>query len=164
MGCDAKLRWRCGAAHEWLALPQQILAGYWCPECAALARRQPLRWEEYAASRGGKFLGYVASSAGKTRLHFQCGAGHDWTVSSGSAAKGTWCGRCAGCGIGYTLTIEEMREIARARGGECLSDAYLNNRTKLRWRCASGHEWSATPAAVKQGKWCKQCASARRRA
>jgi hypothetical protein len=32
-----------------------------------------------------------------------------------------------------------MRALAGDRGGECLSDRYINNRTKLAWRCATGH-------------------------
>ena len=45
------------------------------------------------------------------------------------------------------LTIEEMHEIARSRGGTCLSETYVSS--KLRWRCAQGHEWEATPNNVK---------------
>ncbi|WP_373322126.1 zinc-ribbon domain-containing protein [Paraburkholderia adhaesiva] len=44
------------------------------------------------------------------------------------------------------------------RTGECLSERYVNNETKLRWRCAKGHEWEAVPASVIKGSWCPQCA------
>ena len=162
MGSRVKLSWRCSEGHQWNALPQSVLAGYWCPKCAGLARRRPDRWHSHASSRGGFFLGYDKSST-RSRLRFRCGAGHEWTTTASSAGKGTWCGRCAGCGIGYSLTIEEMRHIAAAHGGVCLSEAYVNNRTRLRWRCAEGHEWSALPAAVKRGQWCKRCAVLRRR-
>jgi Probable Zinc-ribbon domain len=56
------------------------------------------------------------------------------------------------------LTLDEMRAIARVRGGECLSSRYEHSKTALRWRCAQGHEWEAAPASVKTGAWCKQCA------
>ena len=52
-------------------------------------------------------------------------------------------------------TIEEMQAIARQRGGLCLSNTYLNSKTKLKWQCAYGHIWEATPRDVKhRGKWC----------
>ncbi len=57
------------------------------------------------------------------------------------------------------LTIEQMQRIANEHGGKCLSDTYVNNRTKLRWRCAQGHEWEATPFNIKQGNWCPDCYS-----
>lgn len=56
-------------------------------------------------------------------------------------------------------TIQEMREVANARGGFCLSDEYLDARTPLTWKCSAGHEWSASPANITSHKsWCPYCA------
>lgn len=62
-------------------------------------------------------------------------------------------------------TIEEMRRIAGSRGGACLSEVYVNRRTPLTWRCAEGHCWDATPAAVTRtnGTWCPVCFRSSRR-
>jgi hypothetical protein len=61
------------------------------------------------------------------------------------------------------LTIDEMRAIAREKGGACLSNAYVNGRTKLRWRCARGHEWEAVPShVVNNESWCPECARSRK--
>ena len=38
------------------------------------------------------------------------------------------------------LTIEQMQALARKHRGKCFSKRYVNNRTKLRWQCAKGHE------------------------
>lgn len=56
------------------------------------------------------------------------------------------------------LTIEEMQEIVEERGGKCLSDTYVNDKTKLLWQCVEGHTWEATPSNVKRGTWCPYCA------
>ncbi|MFQ5714960.1 MAG: hypothetical protein ACE5GU_13090 [Candidatus Scalinduaceae bacterium] len=56
------------------------------------------------------------------------------------------------------LNIEEMQKIAEECGGKCLSNLYVNNHTKLLWKCAERHKWKATPDTIKQGKWCKKCA------
>jgi hypothetical protein len=53
--------------------------------------------------------------------------------------------------------LRRMQEIARGRGGVCLSTAYINNSTKLSWLCAESHEWKATPAHVAMGGWCPSC-------
>jgi hypothetical protein len=29
----AKMKWKCGQGHEWLAKPNRIVAGSWCPHC-----------------------------------------------------------------------------------------------------------------------------------
>jgi len=51
-----------------------------------------------------------------------------------------------------------MHQIAKAKGGKCLSDKYINARMKLLWECAEGHRWETTPDNIKQGKWCPICA------
>ena len=55
--------------------------------------------------------------------------------------------------------LRAMRALAREHDGECLSTAYVNSFTKLRWRCAEGHEWEAQPNNVKNlDNWCPACA------
>lgn len=62
------------------------------------------------------------------------------------------------------LTIEEMQQIAIARGGLCLSDTYFDNLTPLLWQCAKQHRWHASPDSVKnRGAWCRFCFYDRRR-
>ena len=70
-----------------------------------------------------------------------------------------------GSSMGAKLTIKHMQALAKQRGGQCLSDSYINTKTKLRWRCAKGHEWETTPASVKNaGSWCPVCYSGSRNA
>lgn len=56
----------------------------------------------------------------------------------------------------------ELLEVAEGQGGACLSEAYENAKTPLRWRCAVGHEWEAIPSNVRHYSWCPRCAKARR--
>jgi len=54
--------------------------------------------------------------------------------------------------------IEDMQGAARFRGGECLSDKFIDMRTKLKWKCAFHHEFDATPTLIlKAGHWCPEC-------
>jgi hypothetical protein len=107
-----------------------------------------------AQRRGGRCLSplYVNSSV---PLLWECGIGHQWSALPSTIRTGSWCPDCAGV---RRLTLERMREIAESRGGDCLSRRYTNNATKLEWRCAAGHEWSATPLQIKKGHWCPFCA------
>ena len=47
-----------------------------------------------------------------------------------------------------------MRKIAQDRGEKCLSQKYINSRTKLQWECPEGHQWSATYSFCKTQKHC----------
>lgn len=58
------------------------------------------------------------------------------------------------------LDIEDMKEAASFRGGECLSENMTRGDlyTPLVWRCHDGHEFSARPYTVlKAGHWCPDC-------
>ncbi len=60
------------------------------------------------------------------------------------------------------LTIEDMKEAAKFRGGKCLSDDMTPGDlyTPLEWECALGHRFTATPATILLGgHWCDDCLS-----
>jgi len=56
-------------------------------------------------------------------------------------------------------TIEQMQEIAKSRGGQCLSKEYNGSGNNLKWKCKNGHEWEATPHNIKRDKWCPICST-----
>ena len=56
------------------------------------------------------------------------------------------------------LTIEDLQEAARRRGGECLSTVYVVVGDKLDFRCAMGHEWTTAAMQIRAGHWCPACA------
>lgn len=59
-------------------------------------------------------------------------------------------------------TIEQCREYARSRGGECLASQYINGDVEIPWRCNRGHTWRRSAACVVGTKsWCKRCADER---
>jgi hypothetical protein len=159
-----KLQWRCSAGHEWNATPLQIKKGHWCPFCARVAPLTLTALQEIAAQKGGGCLSddYVNSSH---RLRWKCASGHEWLARASSIRAGHWCPVCA---RNQSLRLDEMRQVARERGGECLSTNYKNGCTPLRWVCRYGHHWKACAANVKNGRrrkgsWCPECYNWRRR-
>jgi len=152
-GHCVKLLWRCCKKHRWRAAPAKIKSGQWCPYCANL-RLTIHNMRATAEQRGGRCLSWKYQNA-RRKLLWECAKGHRWRAVPGSVRYGTWCPVCAGT---QRLTIEDMRQAARTRGGECLSDKYVNCSTKLRWRCSNGHEWEAVPDSIRQGTWCPRCA------
>lgn len=159
-----KLIWECQEGHKWAAQPDHIKGGKWCPLCAREKRAEAGRlgiekMRQIAESRGGKCLSETYRNYA-TKLLWECAKGHQWEAAPANLRHGQWCPYCAG---NTTLTIEDMQRIAKGRGGRCLSVAYTNNRTKLVWQCAQGHQWEAPPKNVKRGSWCPHCANNNRR-
>ncbi|EWG12024.1 zinc-ribbon domain-containing protein [Cytobacillus firmus] len=56
------------------------------------------------------------------------------------------------------LTILDMKKMAAEKGGFCLSEEYINNLTKLTWKCSEGHIWDTIPKHIRKGAWCPICA------
>ncbi|MDO5423725.1 MAG: NAD(P)-dependent oxidoreductase [Eubacteriales bacterium] len=58
------------------------------------------------------------------------------------------------------LSLSDMKGAARFRGGVCLSEQMEtgNWRNKLKFRCAFGHEFEASPRLILEGgHWCPEC-------
>lgn len=151
------LLWQCDIGHRWSAPLNRIVAGHWCPKCAGRSFTiDDIR--DFARSKKGKCLSlnYVKS---RKSLRWECHKGHSWTSSFYLAQK-TWCGECNQVER-LKDTLREMQNLARERGGECLSDEHSPNR-KLKWRCRHGHEWEAHGYKVKRGNWCSVCSGVKK--
>ncbi len=122
-----------------------------------------------AESRGGECLSenYINIS---TELEWQCKKGHIWKAKPHDIKRGTWCPACSIERAKYDWKnqsgtasefqegeLSNLQKLARAKGGECLSDKYVNNATKLKWKCKEGHIWEAKSGNIKSGKWCPKC-------
>lgn len=57
------------------------------------------------------------------------------------------------------LTIKDLRDAARFRGGNCLSVGWSGDlHEKVEWGCARGHFFEAKPYTIlKAGHWCPEC-------
>ena len=40
---------------------------------------------------------------------------------------------------------------AQKKGGQCLSECYINNKSPLHWECVKFHEWKAALCDIKRG-------------
>lgn len=174
------LRWQCKNGHEWrLCYSALKTRGRFCLRCEPLSRRvrseeEMLVWAcEEAERRGGHCLSKKYDRR-EPYLEWECANGHRWVASCEEAIRrGSWCSECretphvdrrvSKSHIALRARMfDEAKEIAKDRGGKCLSTSYINNQAPLKWRCGEGHEWEAGFANVKQrGSWCPVCSRVR---
>src|SRR5262249_15148126 len=130
------LWWECAAGHRWKARPHTVLIrGSWCPVCAHQIPLGIERMREEAKGRGGKCLSTEYKGANRY-LEWECGEGHRWQATpSNVMAAVNWCPVCSPRHVpgGTKLGLPLMREIAKDRGGNCLSTKYVNSNTPLLW-------------------------------
>jgi hypothetical protein len=154
-----KLEWKCAKGHRWKSTPSSVKSGSWCPECAGQSKSTIEEMREIAKRRGGKCLSkkYVNIN---TKLHWECVEGHRWESAPSNIKFGNWCPVCSrkSSGIKRRIGIEAMHELAKSRGGKCLSNEYVTGKDKLEWECEYGHRWKTTPYSVRNGAWCRECA------
>lgn len=162
-----KLRWRCAEGHTWEAIPNSIKRGGWCRKCgfkrSAIKRAHTIdEMRALAKAKGGQCLS-LAYRNSKDRLRWRCAKGHEWEAQVNHVNAGHWCPRCGHEKLArlYALSIEDMKAAAERRGGMCLSEKYENQRSRLRWRCAHGHEWEALAMSIRRGSWCPICVGKR---
>src|SRR6266496_5976369 len=112
-----------------------------------------------AGKRGGLCLSTEYVNA-NIPMRWRCADSHEWTTSLNNIKNGkTWCPYCANKA---SHTIENAKQVAFSKNGECLSKTYDNSLSPLSWRCSEGHEWNASFNNVKNNKtWCPYCANNR---
>jgi len=139
----------CG--HEWEIC--NICENSWCPNCATKYRRKTLDdARELATSKKGLCLSteYVNNH---TKMLWQCSTGHTWE-STYNNTQYHWCPVCSNH---IKHSLDDAKNCAIQKGGKCLSETYVNSRTRMLWQCASGHKWLANYSNIKNNHWCPVC-------
>jgi hypothetical protein len=119
---------------------------------------------------------------GRHRMTFRCAKGHRWRTASAAVTQGQWCPHCAGEKPNEAKRRRKflsVQRIATNHGGRCLARTYVDQYTKMRWRCAEGHvwireyllwscrqghEWRAKPNVIINGRWCPELQAPRGKA
>ena len=162
---DSQLLWQCSESHRWLSSHDNVKAGNWCKICKHLTKAQNSlkKYKELAILNGGVCLSQTYLGI-HSKLLWRCSFGHVWSTSPNTIRNGHWCGICnfeRGVKIRADIRrtpISKMKELAESKKGKCLSDIYINSRTKLKWQCEKGHIWVSIPSHIKNGHWCPECA------
>jgi len=149
------LEFECKEGHIFKMRPDHIKEGGWCWECFFNELRLGLEvFQEIARKKGGKCISeeYVNN---RTPLKFECKNDHIFTMRPDVVKEGGWCWECF---INERkLGLEVFQEIARKKGGRCISEKYENNFTLLEFECKNGHIFKMRPDVVNRGGWCHEC-------
>jgi len=153
--CNSHLTFECQYGHTWEASLNSVKnTKSWCPYCANNRKLTIDHAKKLALQKGGLCLSTTYINA-ISKLLWRCNKNHEWKARYNDIQSGYWCPTCGGI---LPLNINDARETARLKGGECLSNDYINCHLKLRWRCQMGHEWNACLATIKnKNTWCPVC-------
>ncbi len=114
-------------------------------------------YQEVARAFGGRCLSTVCQDSNDD-LEFECKRNHVWKAVGASISQGNWCAKC------QRLELAESRkwmiaicdEIAKEKGGQCITRVYVNSKTAMEWECKRQHRWWQKPKYIKK-IWCMKC-------
>ena len=123
VNAHTSLKWQCVEGHQWEAKPMYVTRGHWCHECGGSKKLSMSDVQQLASEKGGKCLSKKYINA-HLMLTWECAQGHRWETSFANVKYGkTWCPKCS---ERRRSTIEELQQIAKQRGGKCLSEKYTD--------------------------------------
>lgn len=111
---------------------------------------------------GGEILGGNFSRM-DDKWQFRCKKGHKFsriarTVLPSNGHPARFCTRCSPKARASGITIQEIREIAEAKGGKILAAPdKLNASVAVLLVCSLGHEFEKDWAHLRRGQWCAIC-------
>lgn len=152
----APVPWMCKKGHTWDAPFEYIVSGCWCPQCYRDEKRRGWLERTYAfvQKRGGKILsGEPQRSADKIKV--RCTRKHEFISSAHKMKDGYWCPQCAIEQV-QERALMRLQNIAKKRGGKCLTKKYPGSSGMTKWQCAKGHTWSFRAHSI-TFSWCPHC-------
>lgn len=128
------------------------------PRSAPKQARHALLAQGVRERRGGRLLSPCWTTL-QARYRFRCADAHEFKAMAANVVhRGSWCPRCAG---NARLSLDTYEALAHERGGELLPGQQVVNRhTRLRFRCARGHEFELALQNLgsREDGWCARCA------
>lgn len=154
----SKLKFECEKGHQWSTRPSNVQTyNTWCPICCKIKLDED-KMEVLAKSKDLVFI---------SEMYLGCSAKHRWkciksnhefweTPTKVKLSKNA----CPVCRNKKPKLYNKLIEIAKSKGGECLSDEseYKSLKSNIKFRCNNNHEWqSKAENIIYNGSWCPFC-------
>lgn len=151
-----KLLFKCPEGHIYKMDFSHFQMNHRCPVCAINKKKHSIEEIRSFVENQGQLLLSKEYMNAHNKLQFQCPEGHIYKMIFNNFQQGK---RCPVCAIyKKKLTIEEVKDFVENQRQVLLSEDYVNNYTKLRFKCSKGHIYDMSFNHFQQGKRCPVCA------
>lgn len=149
----AHLHYKCPSGHLHRTRWDVWVKGVRCPVCDGQAKPEFLKIKSSFESEGYTLISteYVNN---RTKLHTVCPKGHSWVTTWANWQNDCRCKTCSG---NLKKTIIEVRKCFEKESYVLLTDSYINQRQKLKYRCPDNHLHSTTWSDWQSGYRCPEC-------
>lgn len=155
---SGRYKFQCSNNHIFFLNGINLKSGAWCILCYREKEKEKEfnTLKKIVEKNGGTCLSNNYENK-NTYLKIDCGKGHEWKVKAIFVKKGKWCPDCVRADV-CKDELKNLNDIARKKGGRCLSESFSRTDKKLRWQCKEGHIFYSLPKGIKKGTWCDKCA------
>ena len=157
INASKKLKIQCSKGHEYKIKWNSFQQGKRCIICNSNNLRK-LKFsivKHYIETKGYILISNIYKD-NQTKLILKCSNNHKFFISWSSFQQGHRCPECYG---NKRLTIKYVKEQVPIlqKGYKLLSTEYINNYTKLKFKCKKGHIYEATWDCFSHGFRCPKC-------
>lgn len=160
---------KCG--HIWKSLPNHLLDGHGCPECAKKTIAEKKLWSHDRFVRElqnvNKDITVIGTYVGtKHNIDVKCNkCGNLWSPKAETLLQGRGCRKCANKRIGHggggriQLTQEEVvRRVREVNPNVEIIGKYVKRKGPIKTKClVCGHIWSPSAGNLIAGYGCPNC-------
>ena len=90
-------------------------------------------------------------------VEYVCARNHHNIQLVSNMLHGRYCRKCCFVDALSNVTLCDMNDFVKERGGVCLSDRFIGIMHKYEWKCSQDHTWKARWKSIKEGTWCPKC-------
>ena len=156
--CKCKI---CG--FEWKVIPNNLLKGRSCPNCAKVIRADKERKDVNSFINQISKINPNIKISGEyinnyTKIKCKCKIdGYEWFMIPTSLLKGRGCPKCSN--KKYRTDKEFKEEMSKINKDIDVLGAFINTTTKIKCECKiCKHQWDVTPYSLLIGCGCPKCA------
>jgi hypothetical protein len=162
-GTTKKLLWKCPKNHKWEASGHSRIKGSGCPIC--VNRQILIGFNDLAtthpdlAKEAHGWDPRKINAGSHQKLEWKCINDHKWKAVVKNRKIGAGCPVCVNQQIliGTNDLATTHPDLAKEANGWDPRKVNAGTNKKLNWKCALGHEWSATGFDRKVGTGCPIC-------
>lgn len=165
--------WVCEKGHDYQSTPLARKLGGTCPDCGKgkcgtiynnLMLQEPEIAAEWHPTKNGALTPYHVRAGSERIVWWRCAKGHEWEEGIFQRVKRGTCSYCEGKKAAFDNNIcvthpEIAAEWHPTKNGHLKPENFVHqNRTRIWWKCANGHEWERTIVNRTNGnKPCPKC-------
>lgn len=159
INANTKMKYSCDKGHECYITYGNLKLGKGCKICANSSKKLTYKFVKSEFKKRGYLLLETEYSNNRTTLKYLCNEGHINYIKWNDFQQGHGCKKCSNILVGskQRYSFNFIKSKFEERSYTLLETEYINNNTKMKYKCSKGHVCYITYSNLKLGYGCRKC-------